>query len=174
MTDFRPFIPYALGAVLVGTAYGYGHHRGVNSTELEWQGKWNKQALALATAKAEALEMVRAVELRRQSDIEKVRQDAEQEIARAKTDAASADAASERLQQQAKRLAARASQCAGNTGTTIGGQAAGTAALVLADLLSRADKRAGELAAAYDQARNAGLACERAYDALMSKEVGSK
>ena len=174
MTDFRPFIPYALGAVLVGAAYGYGHHRGVNSTELEWQCKWNKQALALATAKAEALEKVRAVELRRQSDIEKVRQDAEQEIARAKTDAASADAASERLQQQAKRLAARASQCSGNTGAAISGQTTDSAAVVLADLLGRADKRAGELAAAYDQARNAGLACERAYDALVSKGVSSK
>ena len=38
---------------------------------------------------------------------------------------------------------------------------------VLSDVLSRADKRAGELAAAYDQSRAAGLACERAYDALI-------
>jgi hypothetical protein len=40
--------------------------------------------------------------------------------------------------------------------------------MVLADLLSRADERAGELAAAYDRARAAGLACEQAYDALLS------
>jgi hypothetical protein len=37
---------------------------------------------------------------------------------------------------------------------------------VLADVLGRADDRAGELAAALDASRAAGLACERAYDAL--------
>lgn len=34
------------------------------------------------------------------------------------------------------------------------------------DLLARADARAGELAAAYDQARIAGLACEASYNGL--------
>ncbi|MGY2680808.1 hypothetical protein ACVWVZ_000142 [Pseudomonas tolaasii] len=42
------------------------------------------------------------------------------------------------------------------------------AAMVLSDLLQRADKRAGELAVAYDRARIAGLACERAYNSLES------
>jgi hypothetical protein len=36
---------------------------------------------------------------------------------------------------------------------------------VLSDLLQRADRRAGELAKAYDAARIAGLACERMYEA---------
>ncbi|MDP1045514.1 DUF2514 family protein, partial [Klebsiella pneumoniae] len=38
--------------------------------------------------------------------------------------------------------------------------------MVLSDLLQRADKRAGELAAAYDRARIAGLTCERSYNSL--------
>ncbi|WP_205298029.1 DUF2514 family protein [Pantoea sp. Cy-639] len=41
------------------------------------------------------------------------------------------------------------------------------AAMVLSDLLSRADARAGELASAYDRARIAGLACEASYNALV-------
>jgi hypothetical protein len=41
--------------------------------------------------------------------------------------------------------------------------------MVLADLLSRADERAGELAAAYDRARASGLACERAYQSLVKE-----
>jgi hypothetical protein len=38
--------------------------------------------------------------------------------------------------------------------------------MVLSDLLTRADARAGELAKAYDQARIAGQQCEAEYDAL--------
>jgi len=37
---------------------------------------------------------------------------------------------------------------------------------VLSELFQRADKRAGELAAAYDRARIAGQACERSYDSM--------
>lgn len=40
-----------------------------------------------------------------------------------------------------------------------------SAAMVLSDLLTRADERAGELAKAYDVARIAGLACEEHYRA---------
>jgi len=46
------------------------------------------------------------------------------------------------------------------------GKAATRAAMVLSDMLTRADERAGELAKAYDRARIAGHQCEREYDAL--------
>jgi hypothetical protein len=42
--------------------------------------------------------------------------------------------------------------------------------MVLSDMFQRADKRAGELAKAYDAARIAGLACERSYGALRAGE----
>ncbi|AFK71726.1 hypothetical protein YSA_09158 [Pseudomonas putida ND6] len=41
--------------------------------------------------------------------------------------------------------------------------------MVLSDLLTRADARAGELAQAYDRARIAGHQCEASYDALGRK-----
>ena len=91
---------------------------------------------------------------------------AQEAIAQAQADAAAAGVESGRLREQARRLAARASQCASNPGAAQGGPAAGHPAMVLADLLSRADERAGELAAAYDRARASGLACERAYLSL--------
>lgn len=47
-----------------------------------------------------------------------------------------------------------------------GGTSAGDSAVLLADVLGRADARAGELAEALDASRIAGLACERSYDAL--------
>ncbi len=46
------------------------------------------------------------------------------------------------------------------------GASATRAAVVLSELFQRADKRAGELAKAYDAARIAGLACERSYKSV--------
>lgn len=49
------------------------------------------------------------------------------------------------------------------------GETAAAPIVVLADLLRRADARAGELAKAVDAARGAGLSAERSYDALIPK-----
>ncbi|MGN5081769.1 DUF2514 family protein [Aeromonas sp. 31P] len=176
-SSYAKAAPYVAGglvvAILLGSGlalYQYRYSEGYRAGEQDerhlWQAKWDRQAAELAAAKARNLELAREEEQRRQNEIEKVRRDAEQDIARAEADAAAANAVAGSLREQARRLASRASQCAGNPGTAQGGSAAGQSALVLADLLSRADARAGELAAAYDRARAAGLACERAYDAL--------
>jgi hypothetical protein len=155
-------------ALLVWWINHSGYTDGAHDKDLEWSAKWDKQAAELATARANAEIAARAAEQRRQADIEKVRQDAEQQIANAENDAVAADAAAVGLREQARRLALRASQCASYSGTTQSGDAAGQPAVVLADLLSRADARAGELARAYDRSRTAGLACQRAYLSLTS------
>lgn len=144
-----------------------GYTDGAHDKDLEWSAKWNEQAAELATARAATVVAAREAEQRRQADIERVRQDAEQQIATAERDAAVADAAAVGLREQASRLALRASQCARHSGTAQSGDAAGQPAVVLADLLSRADARAGDLARAYDRARASGLACQRAYLSLM-------
>ncbi|PAM81011.1 hypothetical protein CES87_28095 [Pseudomonas sp. ERMR1:02] len=46
------------------------------------------------------------------------------------------------------------------------GKAAARAAMVLADVLKRADQRAGDLAEVADQARGRGMTCEQAYDGI--------
>lgn len=165
-----PFLAGALViAALVGggvAIYRSGHAAGEEGERKIWQVKWNEEAARLATAKTKAEQKAREEELRRQSEIDEVRDHAQEQIAQAQADAAVAGLESGRLLEQARRLAARASQCASNPGTAQGGPAAGQPAMVLADLLSRADERAGELAAAYDRARASGLACERAYDSL--------
>ncbi|MDH1148134.1 DUF2514 domain-containing protein, partial [Pseudomonas mosselii] len=59
--------------------------------------------------------------------------------------------------------------CSGtDTAVITRGQAATRAAMVLSELLDRADARAGELAQAYDRARLAGQQCELEYDALIN------
>lgn len=166
-------LPFLAGALLIAglvgggiALYQSGHSDGVEGERKTWQAMWDEEAVRLATARTKAEQEARAEEKRRQAEIDEVRDHAQEEIAQAQADATAAGIESGRLHEQARRLAARASQCASNTGTAQGGQAAGQPAMVLADLLSRADERAGELAAAYDRARVSGLACERAYDAI--------
>ena len=81
--------------------------------------------------------------------------------------AADADAVGLRLRSESAQFAAAVSCPSTDTAAIARGQAATRAAMVLSDLLTRADARAGELANAYDRARIAGLACEASYNALI-------
>ncbi|MBH3412863.1 DUF2514 domain-containing protein [Pseudomonas putida] len=108
----------------------------------------------------------RQEEQRRAQAQEEARAHAQEERTIADAGAAGADAAGQRLRVEGARLAATVS-CPGTDSAAIArGQAATRAAMVLSDLLARADERAGELAKAYDAARTAGRQCEREYDAL--------
>ncbi|MCM8559754.1 DUF2514 domain-containing protein [Pseudomonas shahriarae] len=113
---------------------------------------------------AEGRRLAREEEQRRQLAVNRVGNDAREEIEAATDDASTADAAGDRLRVEAGKFAASA--CTSDSGVAERGASAARAAMVLSDLLQRADKRAGELAAAYDRARIAGLACEAAYATL--------
>lgn len=117
------------------------------------------QAIALKNAG----DVARQEEHRRQAAVNKEASDAREQNKAAAVDAGAADAAGERLHVEAGKLAATA--CV-DPGAAQRGASATRAAMVLSELFQRADKRAGELAAAYDRARIAGLACERSYQSL--------
>lgn len=108
----------------------------------------------------------RAEEQRRAQAQEEARAHAHEERTIADAGAAGADAAGQRLRDEAAKLAATISCPATDTAALARGQAATRAAMVLSELLARADARAGELAKAYDRARMAGLTCEASYNAL--------
>lgn len=108
----------------------------------------------------------RQEEQRRATAQEEARAHAQEQRTIADAGAAGADAAGQRLRSDATQFAAAVSCSGTDTAAIARGQAATRAAMVLSDLLARADKRAGELAKAYDAARIAGLACERSYEAL--------
>lgn len=170
-------VPFLAGALViaalagVGVAlYRSGHAAGEEGERKTWQVKWNEEAARLATARTKAELEAREEEQRRQAKIDEVRDHAQEQIAQAQADAVAAGLESGRLREQARLLAARASQCTSGSGASQGGPSAGQSAVVLADLLGRADERAGELAAAYDRARASGLACERAYLSLISQQ----
>ncbi|WP_226456089.1 DUF2514 family protein [Pseudomonas sp. AF03-9] len=116
-------------------------------------------AVALKGAGDEA----RKEEQRRQASVNKEASNAREQNKAAAVDAGTADAAGDRLHVEATQFAATA---CGDSGAAQRGASATRAAMVLSDLLQRADKRAGELAVAYDRARIAGLACERSFDSM--------
>ncbi|OCT30047.1 DUF2514 domain-containing protein [Pseudomonas putida] len=108
----------------------------------------------------------RAEEQRRAQAQEEASAHAQEQRRTADADAAGADASGQRLRHEARNLAAAVSCSPTDTAAVERGKAATRAAMVLSDLLARADDRAGELAAAYDKARIAGLACEASYNGL--------
>ncbi|RMR11716.1 hypothetical protein ALP90_00118 [Pseudomonas amygdali pv. ulmi] len=83
-----------------------------------------------------------------------------------------AEARADQFAKERNELAAAVGRMEGKiealTGAAQRGKAANRAAMVLSELLSRSDARAGELAKYADSARIAGLACNRFVDELSS------
>ncbi|PHX32332.1 hypothetical protein AO278_23170 [Pseudomonas syringae pv. syringae] len=152
---------------LAGALYGAYRH-GVTVTDLAWKAKWAEEVSIQTETVATTTTEYRTEEQRQ------VANDARQEQTAALTDAAVADAAGDRLRVEAGKLAATTSCAPGNTGAAERGKAASRAAMVLSELLSRSDARAGELAKYADSARIAGLACNRFVDALPKPLITSE
>lgn len=112
----------------------------------------------------------RSEERRRQVAVDKVEEDAKGKLDAARADAADAQSASDQLQLEVNRLrAGRSATC--NTIAAQQREAGVSAVGVLADLFESADRRAGELAAALDRSRVAGLACEAAYGSIRASNT---
>lgn len=130
-------------------------------------GRWQQYRQDEIERKADLVEAVRQVqaEYARQTEAQtEIVNDATQKAEQARIAAHTANAASVRLRQRIAALTSTHPPAA--TSSAPAGDPIG----VLADVLGRADQRAGDLAEALDQARIAGQACERAYDALNKKE----
>lgn len=138
-------------AITSGTCYFAGHKDGVRTT-----------TAAAQKAQLAAVDAARAEEQRRTAAQSEIAKDANQQRTAALADAFAARAAAGSLQQRVDRLVAAARNPAAATGSP----AASDALDLLADVLGRADERAGQLAEYADRARIAGQQCERDYDAL--------
>lgn len=151
-------------------------HRGYERGRAEVQALRDKDALQRA---GEDTARVRAT--LRQSEVnreEETRREAakQQEIDRAQEHRRSALAAAKRADRAADGLrvqlatfvddARSRAAASADPGAADRGETAAAPIVVLADVLRRADARAGELAKAVDAARGAGLSCERSADAL--------
>ena len=110
---------------------------------------------------------INAKETQRRLERQKENQNAQdKELAVALADAANNHRDSDRLRIERDDIAQRWRDALRNTTAVSQCPAAGDAIGVLADVLGRADTRAGILASTADAARIAGLKCERDYDAL--------
>ncbi|ULL07763.1 DUF2514 domain-containing protein [Pseudomonas putida] len=157
----------ALLLALLGTYWlTYQHGRSVERADAALASAERDSGDRLAEVIGER--SARQEEQRRAQAQEEARAHAQEERAIADAGAAGADAAGQRLRDEAGGLAASVSCPGTDTAAVARGQAATRATMVLSDLLSRADERAGELAKAYDRARIAGLACEASYNALIN------
>lgn len=136
---------------------------------------WRKDAEIAEIRRAAAVDQVKASdrarteEQRRIAAQTEIANAAKQEAEQARADARAADAVAGQLRQRVAELVAASR--AGNPAAASGSEAAGDPLGVLADVLSRADRRAGILAEYADTARIAGQACERSYDSLMQRAV---
>ncbi len=125
-----------------------------------------EERLVQEAAKVKAVGDVRHEEQRRLFEQVEIANAAKQEADQARADARAADAVAGQLRQRITDLVA-ASRVE-HPAAAGGSQAAGDSFGMLADVLSRADRRAGVLAEALDASFIAGLACERAYDTLVN------
>lgn len=116
---------------------------------------------------AQAEHNERAEEARRTDAMQEVANAARKAHDRDVSDRAAADLAHQRMLDAARASLSAARDAGPDPAAAERSQAAeDTAGAVYLDVLGRVDEWAGSLAAALDDARTAGLACERAYDAL--------
>ncbi|MBA6067703.1 DUF2514 domain-containing protein [Pseudomonas mosselii] len=145
----------------------YQHGRSVERTEAAAASAQRDSGDRLAEVLGERGE--RAKEQQRADALEEVRAHAQEQRTIAEGAAAGAGAAGQRLRDEAGKLVATVGCPGQDPAVAARSEAARRAAMVLSDLLARADARAGELAAAYDRARVAGLACEASYVSLVQQ-----
>lgn len=154
MTWFDPRLwLVVIAAVFVGAAAGYskGHRDADQSHTVETQAQRIRD---LVTERDESDRIAR----QQQKDAE----DASKKRDQARADAAAAASIADGLRKQVAELIERSRGSAASAR----GPATGNALDLLADVLGRADERAGQLAEYADRARIAGQQCERDYDAL--------
>lgn len=125
-----------------------------------------QQVAAAALANTAAVDVEREIERISRAATTKEIDRAHNLASAARTDAGHADAVSRRLLDQFATIAASTSKTGPDTVAATGSSPTYGPGLVLSDLLGRLEPRGRELAAALDQARIAGLACERIYDAM--------
>lgn len=162
LLDPRVWLAVTLALMM---SYGAGRLQQHHIDAKAFQAERTAAALAATQTQLKAVNEARAEEQRRTEEQSRIADEARKDSDTARADANAAHAVAERLRQRLGELVA-AGHAAGNSATAGPSQAAGDPLDVLADVLSRADKRAGELAEYADAAHVAGQACERAYDAL--------
>ncbi|BDH44887.1 hypothetical protein TUM12370_09310 [Salmonella enterica subsp. enterica serovar Choleraesuis] len=158
--------PLVLCVLVAFVLWGFGHwryHSGWQQASRVAELKEQQTALAMAQAQQEQEERYRDQEQRWNDRLAVAQKQAREQLESAQRHADVANDVAVRLRQQIARLSASAGQSAQNPSAAGIGPSARDPLVLLTELLSRADRRAGELAAYADRARIAGAACQQAW-----------
>ena len=117
-----------------------------------------------------AVEEARTEERRRITEQQEIIDGQTKALARARADAAAAAGSVDKLRKRASELAAQCDRAAADPAPAEGSAPANAAGDLLADMLGRIDGAARTIAEFADEARIAGIACERSYDALSPRK----
>lgn len=167
------FLPYkwiAIGVAFAGLAGALGVQTlrvsGLKTDIAQLETDHAKAQLRAADAALALSEEHRATERRRVANQRKAQDDSAQKLAAARAARDAATAAAGRVSARVDALVAAIRSAAGNPAPAPGSTATEDPLDLLADVLRRADARAGLLADEADRRGAAGALCERLYDGL--------
>tara|TARA_R110002049_G_scaffold83938_11_gene213704 strand:- start:1972 stop:2520 length:549 start_codon:yes stop_codon:yes gene_type:complete len=164
---------YAL-QIAIGSALTFAGVAGVQTLRLsaeqgahaKTQKQHEQMVAAAARATADAVMLARVEERRRYAELQGIADETAQALTRARADGAAAVAVSQRLRERITALVSATGRCAGDSAAAEPGTATRTTGDLLADVQRRLDQATDEVARHADDARIAGRACERSYNAL--------
>jgi uncharacterized protein HemX len=125
-----------------------------------------EQIAGLERAGREAVDSARTEERRRYAALQEIAHETQAQLDQARTDAAGATDAGERLRKRVAQLTASCRASTSHPDTAGTGPTADATADLLSDVQRRLDGAAEQLAEFADRAHFAGLACERGYQAV--------
>lgn len=158
-------IRYAIGAAVALAILFGAYSCGASNENTRWQSEWNARDARDKDAFNKAADESRNKEQSAQQSVNEVSQNAAVEISKIGAAGDDLAAAGAGLRQSANKLASN-SEVSCDTITAKRGASTTRAAMVLSELLGRAEKRLSELAGLYDEARVRGMACQASYERI--------
>ena len=150
-------------AIILAAVLGIGVTLGAGATGSHYRAKIAKMQHEHAEREAAIANAVLETQTAEIAKMQEVLNHANEQAHKARADADSANAANRKLREQ---LAAYRARHANTTASTGQGEPDSDPIGVLADLLGRCGERVRILARVADERRDAGLECERRFDAL--------
>ncbi|SBT60191.1 Protein of uncharacterised function (DUF2514) [Plesiomonas shigelloides] len=165
MISRRALLAIAMAVVALWLFSEWRYSAGEAAMNEVWQSRWIARDAADAEERQLRQEAARTEEQRRADAVAAQEKEANDELEKAKRDAAAAE--SRGLQQQLKTLRAKFSSSGSCSISGAAGAGKAEASItVLTELLGEADAVAGAMAEEADRARVAGAACERIYNSV--------